>query len=159
MFVGSYLFLDLPFRTSYVNCSLHQLDVMGLPSEAGAVPRTKSGGPLPSPRAASASSHPAVTLLPATGTLALGLSWISSRNLTVNSCLAYREMYFKFLSQYLLLQHTNFLSSISLCIYFVLLDGEIQLMGTLIIAASKWQASGKMIITYSKVFIKLTYSE
>lgn len=68
-------------------------------------------------------------------------------------------MNFKFLPQYLLLQNTNFFFSISLCIYFVLLDDEIWLMGTLIIAASKWQASGKMIITYSKLFIKLTYPE
>lgn len=68
-------------------------------------------------------------------------------------------MYFKLLPQYLLLQDTNFFSSIFLCIYFVLLDDEIWLMGTLIIAASKWQASGKMVITYSKVFIKLTYPE
>lgn len=68
-------------------------------------------------------------------------------------------MYFKLLYQYLLLQVTNFFSSIFLCICFVLLDDEIWLMGTLIIAASKWQASGKMVITYSKVFIKLTYPE
>lgn len=141
--------------TSSVSCCFYQLHAVAA-IRGLCCAQDKRGGPLPWPGTASAPSHPAVTLLlPGEPCL----SWTGSRNFTLNSCCAHREMDFKFLSPYNFLQDTNFFSSISLCVYFALLDDENWLMGTLIIAASKWQASGKMIITYSKGFIKLTYPE
>lgn len=162
MFVGSHNFLETDLIclqpamwtvlfTSWMLLGCHQMLVL-CPRQRVVAPHHPHGLPLP----------PATQLwrlLPARGMLGLWHCWIGSRKLTVNSCLAYREMNFKFLCQCLLLQDTNFFSSISLCIYLVLLDDEIWLMGTLIIAASKWRASGKIIITYSKVFTKRTYPE
>ena len=165
MLVGCHHFLetDLIFYEQLVwTVPLYQMHISGLLSDSYALLCTRSGRPShprgPSP--ASASSPPAVTAAiweELGNPVAVESAPTTSLSpvLLIETCLlkSYPNVFFS---------ETQSFSphpAISFCICFVLLDDKIWLLGTLIIAASKWQASGKMIITYSKAFIKLTYPE
>lgn len=149
------------FTTSLCELSLYQMHVSGLPSDSYALLNTKFSRPQPAPWAIAGfclQSHDGCYLreeLSNRVTVESAPKTYLTPVLLIATCLlnSYPNIFF------FKIQTFSPHPAISFCICFVLFDDKIWLMGTLSIAASKWQASGTMIITYSKVFIKLTYPE
>lgn len=166
MFVGSHHFLDtdlIYLWPASVKCCLYQMHASGVPSDSYALLNIKSGHPQPSPwtitcfclQSHSCDGHYLWEELCNCVTVESAPKTYLTAVLLIETCLLNSYPSIFFLKAQAFSPHP----AISFCICFVLLDDKIWQTGSLIIAASKWQASGKMIITYSKVFIKLTYPE